>query len=671
MPFDPDYLAAATAAQDAAASDASDHVRVIAGPGTGKSYAIEQRVARLLDQGVAANKIVAVSFTRAAAADLGARVNRACQASGHDVTIRVATLHSFALRALRAAGRLGAYPTDPVVLQRWEVEHIFDEEFGRSAGVGSKPRRRYIRADHEAFWQTGSHTPPQVTPPDPPITEDERSRFNAFHGPRTQLYSCVLPGEIVRLCVMQMEAGLLDPVELLDVEYLIVDEFQDLNPMDLQLVHGMAERGVHVFAAGDDDQSLYAFRFATPTGIQEFTTKRSRTGEHTLSHCFRCTSAVLHGAQELIRANANDGRIEKNLVSMYETADPPLKGRLDCWRFKSDHAEAQAVAASCRNLVDAGIAPRDIMILLSARGPASGLHTALEDAGVPYAPIRERDITDTDPGRAAYAMLAIVVEPQNYVAHRTVLGVRNGVGVGICDDIARAVISHHCNYRDLFYEPIPDGLLTARQLKPVRATAELCAQLAGWSADETLGHRFDEICTHVVEVCGKPEAADELRAFLTDLPGDMTLRETFGFLAAERDDDRRKMLEVYALRTGQEIDVEQLVPDRVRIMTMHSAKGLSATIVFIPALEEEILPGAKRARFTGQVLEAARMLYVSITRARLACVVSLAEQRFVNGTTTRMTPSRFAADLGTPFEKRASGYDSKMAAHAVDAAQRL
>jgi superfamily I DNA/RNA helicase len=317
------------------------------------------------------------------------------------------------------------------------------------------------------------------------------------------------------------------------------------------------------------------------------------------------------------------------------------------------------------------MAPREIMILLSARAPAPSVHTALEDAGVPFAPIRERDITDTNPGRAAYAMLAIVVEPQNYVAHRTLLGVRDRVGVGICDDIARAVINNHRNYRDLFYEPIPDGLLTGRQLKPVQATAEMCAQLTEWNADETLAHRLDDICANVVEVCGKPEAVDELRAFLADLPQDMTLAETLGFLGADRDDDRRKMLDVYALRTGQDVDVEQLVPDRVRIMTMHSAKGLSATVVFIPALEEAILPGAKRARFPGQVLEAARMLYVSITRARLACVVSFADQRFVNGETTRTTPSRFAADLGIPFEQRTGGYDIDMAAHAVKAAEVL
>lgn len=155
------------------------------------------------------------------------------------------------------------------------------------------------------------------------------------------------------------------------------------------------------------------------------------------------------------------------------------------------------------------------------------------------------------------------------------------------------------------------------------------------------------------------------------MPQEMTLAETFSFLASDRDNDRRSVIAAFAIRTGQTIDVEELVPNRVRVMTMHGSKGLSATVVFIPALEEAILPGARRAPFPGQVLEAARMLYVSVTRARLACVISYSERRFLNGATTTMTPSRFAADLGRPFQLQTAGFSAEMAAAAVDAARCL
>jgi DNA helicase-2/ATP-dependent DNA helicase PcrA len=93
----------------------------------------------------------------------------------------------------------------------------------------------------------------------------------------------------------------------------------------------------------------------------------------------------------------------------------------------------------------------------------------------------------------------------------------------------------------------------------------------------------------------------------------------------------------------------------VRIMTMHGAKGLSAQVVFIPGLMEDILPGNLRRPYPGLVLEAARMLYVSITRARAACIISYSDSRIVYGNFSRQIRSRFAAHLAGVFERRENG----------------
>jgi len=100
---------------------------------------------------------------------------------------------------------------------------------------------------------------------------------------------------------------------------------------------------------------------------------------------------------------------------------------------------------------------------------------------------------------------------------------------------------------------------------------------------------------------------------------------------------------------------EAVLPERVRLMTMHGAKGLSASVVFIPALEDTILPGTKRVPYPGLVLEAARLLYVSITRARAVCIMSNAYRRFFNGKNIAQAPSRFTASLGGAFQQRGSG----------------
>lgn len=669
----PEQIEEAQAAQHAAAHDESGHVRVVAGPGTGKSATIEERVCWLLEQSVDADHIAAVSFTRAAARDLEARIDRALAKRGFEGRkVAVSTLHSLALRALKAAGALTAYPADPVVLQRWELREIFEAEFGESCGVGSIGRREQIRRDHEGYWCTGEFDPPNIIPPDPPITDAERDQFNKFHRPRTLLYSCVLPGEVVARCVDRMEAGVLKPAELLGVRHLIIDEFQDLNPMDLRFVHGMAEEGVSLFVAGDDDQSLYAFRFASPEGIERFTDVRHGCGDHTLSSCFRSTPKVLNAAQTLMRTYAAEGRIEKDLVSLWEEADPPVSGGLGAWSFKTGAAEAHAIAQSCAALVTAGMNPRDVMILLASTGQARELHEALADEGVPFALVREEDIKDTDAGRAGYALLSIVVEPMNYVAHRTLLGIRKGIGLRTCNDIARAVIAKHQNFRDLFYGPVPDGLLENRGVKAVAQAADVCAHLAEWSPEELLGDRIDDLCAWVNTIRCDESADDDLRAFLSELPGEMTLQEAHAFLTADRDDDRRRVLRALAARLGEEELDTMLVPDRVRVLTMHGAKGLSAQVVFIPGLEESILPGEKRRPYPGLVLEAARMLYVSITRARVVCCLSHARGRVVHGKWSKPAASQFTTALGCKFRPGPlNGIWAKVAEQTVEAARRM
>lgn len=673
MGIRPEQVAAAGAVQKAAAADEAECVRVVAGPGTGKSFSIEERVCWLLGQNVTAANICAVSFTRASSADLQERVLNACVSAGHpDADIRVTTLHALALRSLRAAGALEAFPVDPTVLDRWELRNIYDDEFGRVAAVGSITRRKQIREDHETFWSTGSYEPPpSQDPPEPPISTEERTAFQTFHGPRTQTYACVLPGEIVQRCVARMDANILNPVALLGIEHLIVDEFQDLNPMDLRLVYGLQERGVRLFVAGDDDQSLYSFRYATPEGIQKFAERFDPVGDHVLRDCFRCTPAVLGAAENLIANFAAPERIPKEHISLYADSDPAVEGGFGCWSFDDGADEAEAIAASCRRLIDAGMPPREIMVLLS-NAPALWwqLREAFEARDVPFEPPRVSPFKDTDTGRALFTILRLLGARQDYVALRTLLRLRRGVGVATAADIANTTIGQSLNYRDLFYEELPT-LFNGRAKAALEQARDICQDLLDWDEEDTFENRADEIDQMIARILGA-EADEDWRDEVSALPGEATLKEIARYLAADKDDVRATvMAEVYRRLEIDPEEEETNLPARVQVMTMHSAKGLSATVVFVPGLEEQILPSERRARFPGQVLEAARMLYVSITRARLACVVSYANQRYINGQTATHTPSRYADHLGTPFHNRDGGITEDLAGQVVEASNGL
>lgn len=604
------------------------------------------------DRGVQPARVYAVSFTRAAASDLQRRVRAYCQrngVAGEDVS--VSTLHSLALRVLRRAGLLGAYPAGPMVMDDWELKNIFDAEF--SNVLGRPPGRSgEIRRDHEAYWSTGTHDPPNFIPPDPPISQPERDLFRRFHSPRTQTYACVLPGEIVRKCVESIDAGNLDPVALLEIEQLIVDEFQDLNPCDLEFVDRLIQRGIATFVAGDDDQSVYSFRFASPQGIQQFTQTYGGAGDHNLADCFRCTPRVLDGATALIAAHPLPSRVPKQLRSLYIGSNPPVAGRLHRWRFPSGQAEASAIASSCRDLLAAGVPAREILILISdRRALASAITAAFEDAGIDYEPPRPAAYVDTDEGRLTLAILRIVCDADDYVAHRIVLGLVHGVGVGTCDAVATATVANNLNYRALFYDPIPAGVFNARQTTALTSARGFVARFTGWDTDDELGARNPEMQQLLEDRLG-PDARQAWIDSIDGLPPDLTLAEVRDFLWADTDERQADLLRAAFTRLGLGEAQDEVLPPRVRMMTMHRAKGLSARIVFTPGLEEEVFPGDFRRPYPGLVLEAARLLYVSISRARIACIASYAQTRMRFGQFTQMTPSRFANSLGGPFVYR-------------------
>lgn len=780
MPITEQQKRRAESIQHAAAHDTSPQVRLIAGPGTGKSHAIVERVRWLLASGVQPDAIFVVSFTRASALELRNRICDYCAESelSQGAQVSVTTLHSLALRVLRMANLL-QYPVDPMVLDNWEAKNIFDEEFAKVSGL-KRGRCEEIRRDHEAFLSTGHYNPTNHVLPDEPVTQEERDRYLRFHGPRTQTYSCVLPGEIIRKCVENINAGVLDPISLLHIRHLVVDEFQDLNPCDLEFVNHLIRGGVTTFVAGDDDQSIYAFRFAFPQGIQDFTGDYPNAGDYTLSDCFRCTPTIVQTATSIISSHQLPTRIPKTLNSLYASANPPLQGQVHRWKFRSGVAEARAIAASCRDLIEAGMPPREILILISNRRALEHeIAKAFDEIPIPYERPRADDYVDTNEGRFALACLRIACNADDYVAHRTILGLQKGVGIGTCNSIAEQVMQNNLNFKQIFYQQtLPSGVFTGRAPRAISTAQGVFSQISEWEPTVTLANFGSSLEGILEEVLGG-EAKQAWINKTAGLPTDITLEETRDYLWADTDAQQEQILNAVYERLGETPPAPRLLSDvnvsdfnretldelidllnplvrgdqdrralfehafagsqllnhidysgaaytfivravtqlvdygelergqtalwalletvrdseslgldkqqridalrdtvnhvnghsddhqspsttdvflpKVRMMTMHGAKGLSASIVFIPGLEEEIFPGPRRRPYPGLVLEAARLLYVAVSRARIACILSFAGGRMLYGGFMSHAPSRFVNCLGGAFDFREDG----------------
>ena len=674
MPITPQQIQAAQQVQFQAARDPNSGVRVIAGPGTGKSRCIEQRVDYLLSQAVLPREIFVISFTRASARDLKERILNYCTQAGRSQAaqgVRVSTMHSLALRTLRTANLLQGFPTNPTILDDWEQLNIFDAEFQKSLTNITISRAKEVRRAYDAHWQTLQAL--QIYIISPPITQAEQQAFNSFHQTMRMVYSCLLPGEVVRACVDQMRLGNINPAQLPGIRHIIVDEYQDLNECDQEFVRRIADAGASLFVAGDDDQSIYAFRYAAPTGIQNFLNTFAGASAHQLQDCFRCTPAVLQPANVLISANPN--RLSKTIQSLWSSAQPPVHGSFHVWRFNQGVEEARAIANSCRDLINAGMSPQDILILVAnIRVQVPLLIQQMQSLNLPYERPRGGWLLDSAMPRLVFSLLRILQNPQDYVAHRSALGLQHGIGPDTCASIARKTVGANLNFRDLFYASYPTGVFTSREGRAIQHVASVVQQISQWSLTDDLQTRAAEIEAIIrnpfnyTNTQAGQAALLEWQALSSSLPVGMNLEELLSYLWSDTEAGQARIIAAVTARLGlmtsttPSAGVQQNPANRIRILTMHGSKGLDGRVVFIPGLEQGIMPSGHAMLAAGLVHEQRRLLYMSMARARAACVVSLARSRvgqqafaLVGSPSTNQAPSIFLTDIGIPPQSRSGG----------------
>jgi len=655
-----------------AARDNAPQVRLVAGPGTGKSYTIEKRVADLLNNGATPGNVYVISFTRATCTELSARIRAFCSnlpCANVAGQARVSTMHALALRILRRANLLTSYPSTPIMLDNWEQTKVYDRELASSLGC-LPSRAAEIRLAHDTQWQTLN--PLYVNQAQ--ITPAEIQGFNAFHSARTNLYCCVLPGEVIYKCVDSIRLGALSANQLPPIDYLVVDEFQDLNACDQEFVRLLCAHNAVLFVAGDDDQSIYSFRHADPNGIVLFQTVYPASATHILTDCFRCTPAILNAASRLISYNPD--RVAKNITSLYSTALPPVQGTMQVWSFQTAQDESRAIAESCQRLITAGMAGREdeIIILISNRRVQLDILVhELTNLSIPFDPPRGAALTnDYEVVRAVYSFLRISRDNSSgeadYLAHRDMLEVLSGIGSATAKAVADKCISNNQNFRQLFYLPYCPAWQTGRCTSAVRRVMAIVQLVSTWSMNDTVAIRSGDITNLLSSqvFTSGINAANNLAIWtnlLGLLPNQMTLDELFQFLAADSESDQQSILEAVNQRIGGPQPQPQApVQKRIRILTMHGAKGLGGKIVFIPGAEQGLMPSFRALQATGLLIEQRRLFYVSLTRAMACCIASHAIQHsgapamtLAQTANVNLTRSQFLNEMNVPSVTRAAG----------------
>lgn len=594
--------------QRTAAAHEGSHARLLAGPGTGKTLSIVRHIYYLVEERhVEPGEILALTFTRAAAYELIQRVKTEL---GFIRMPRISTLHSFALRQLlRNSQVITVLPRPLRIADDWEEREIIQEDLKRMLYLPRIENVQKLFSLLSADWQTLTAENEQW---------EERFPNPTFLGAwreHREIYGYVLRSELVYQLKRSLEQygdfALEGPPR-----YLLVDEYQDLNRCDLAIVAEIYRRGAEVYVAGDDDQSIYGFRKAHPAGIRRFLDDYEGARGLTLSICKRCDCDIL--GIGLFVAKQDYERFDKPI---YPEAGRGT-GEVALLRFRDQIAEAEGIREICRYLLERhALQPHDILILLRSDHKAAfskviGEH--LKAAGIPVASTTTNNDPLNEPsGRQILAILRLIVNPHDHLAWRTLLQLRSNL-------IGPATI------QSLYTIAKNEGARFAQAVQLIADDPSLIAS--------SYGLRVQNEVQQILSILGDPDITGIIS---TGIEAVRTIIETIANRVVEGEDDRQRILEEFnrLVQILEPISIEDLVRgievssesieqeieiDKVNILTMHKAKGLTAEAVIVMATEDEYIPGRAEGEEIG---DERRLLYVSLTRARHYLFITYCDRR--------------------------------------------
>ena len=379
-------------------------LRVMAGPGTGKSFAMKRRVARLLEAGQDPRRILAVTFTRTAAAslvdDLHALGIQGCE------NIRAGTLHAFCFALLarqevfdylgRNVRPLMTFMKSGVMQFEGNVmlEDIRTPQFGAKRDCTKR-----VRAFEAAWARLQSDLPGW------PTSAVDRA-FQAVLLDWLTFHRAMLIGELVPEALRFLRNNPNCEARTA-YDHVIVDEYQDLNRAEQDLIKLLAANGSHAIV-GDVDQSIYSFRHANPEGIETFHTTNAGTHDEVLDECRRCPRGVVAIADHLISYN-HPGAAEPHLRPRARNG----QGEVHIVQWTSVKAEADGLANYVQHLTHNGIEPGEVLILTPRRLLGYGIRDEIKARGIVVHSFYHEEALEEEAEQRAFAILSLFVDPED------------------------------------------------------------------------------------------------------------------------------------------------------------------------------------------------------------------------------------------------------------------
>jgi DNA helicase II / ATP-dependent DNA helicase PcrA len=628
-----DYLADLNPAQLEAVLATEGPVLVIAGAGSGKTRVLTHRIVHLIrGAGARPNEIIAITFTNKAAAEMKRRVEGLV--GGIAKTMWVMTFHAACGRILRReALRLG-YKSNFTIYDHADQIRVVKacmEELDKD------PKRFTPRGIHSEISRAKNQLIGPAAYAEQVGSFYDQTVAEVYEAYQRRLFaSNALDFDDLLMLTVDVLERFPDARERWQkaFRYILVDEYQDTNHAQYRLLQLLAGKHRNVFAVGDPDQSIYAFRGADIRNVLEFEDDFEGAKVIALEQNYRSTSRILQAANAVIANNRE--RKPKNLWSEVGEGDP-----VRVLEVEDEHAEARFIAGEIAGLVEGDYSASEIAIFYRTNAQSRVLEETLGATRIPFQVIGGPRFYERAEVRDAVAYLQAIDNPADTV---TLLRIANRPRRGVGDTtLARLQV-----FADAQGISLWDAIGRADEAgvgpAPLRAVGKLRALLDSLaSAAQELS--VPDLLERVLEQSGYLEALEAERTI--EAQGRMeNLMELLG-VAKEYDEAAdtptlSEFLQQVSLYSDQDaIDEEG---GKVTLMTLHNAKGLEFRAVYLVGMEEGVFPHA-RSLEEGSLEEERRLAYVGLTRARERLALTHASARSLYGSRNYNLPSRFVDEL--------------------------
>jgi DNA helicase-2/ATP-dependent DNA helicase PcrA len=599
---------------------------ILAGAGSGKTRVLTTRIAWLISTGQASpHALLAVTFTNKAAKEMLTRLSAMLPISTRGLWI--GTFHGLCNRMLRAHHREANLPQTFQILDSGDqlsaikrlmkAMNVDDEKYPprEMQNFISGSKEQGLRAHEVEAYD--------------PYTRRKVEVF-AEYDAQCQREGVVDFSELLLRCyeLLSRNAAIREHYQE-RFRHILVDEFQDTNPLQYRWLKLLAAKHSSLFAVGDDDQSIYAFRGANVGNMQELLRDFHVENVIKLEQNYRSHANILDAANALISRNRN--RLGKNLWTS-ESGGEPLR----VYEAPTDVEEANFIVGEIQHLKSEGVYLREIALLYRSNAQSRVLEHALVSAGLSYRVYGGLRFFERQEIKHALAYLRLMENTDDDNALLRIINFpTRGIGARSIEQLQEAAKQNNTTLWDA----------AARAGGKVSAFVAMIESMRSATRDLPL----PEIIDHVLEQSGliahyrnetgaKKREAEERLENLNELVNAATL-----FVHENEDDSLTAFLAHASLEAGEHQAGDQ--DDALHLMTVHAAKGLEFHTVFITGLEEGLFPHQNSQREDGGLDEERRLMYVAITRARRRLYLTFAQRRMLHGQASYSMVSSFLREL--------------------------